>query len=149
METEETSFTLKIIYTPSPEKPKKGGKGGKEAKKGAKGKSTAASPEKTPTVTPDIPADEVISSRTFHLSSDKTENLIHCGGGPLVMGNFVDPLEAAREEKKPKKKKEEGAKGHQEPLLVMIKTVMASIPGGKRSATARSPPISASQTTKN
>lgn len=136
---------MKLIYTPAPEKPKKGGKGGKEAqpKKGAKGKSVSASPEKTPTETPDIPVDEIIASRTFHLSADKSENLIHCGGGPLVMGNFVDPLEAAREEKKPKKKKDEGAKGHQDPLLVMIKTAMTSLPGGKRPATIRSPPISA------
>lgn len=149
-ESEETAFTLKIIFTPSPEKPKKGGKGGKEAKpkKGAKGKSTTASPEKTPTQTPDIPVDEIIACRTFHLSRDKSENLIHCGGGPLVMGTFVDPLEVAREEKKPKKKKEEGAKGHQAPLLVLIKTAMTSVLGGKRSATTRSPPVSATTATK-
>ena len=139
---------MKVIYTPAPEKPKKGGKGGKDAqpKKGAK-KSVTASPEKTPTETPEIPSDEIIATRTFHLSSDKSENLIHCGGGPLVMENFVDPLEAARDEKKPKKKKDEGAKGHQDPLLVMVKSAMTSLPGGKRSATARSPPISA--TSKN
>ena len=139
---------MKLIYTPAPEKPKKGGKGGKEPKKGAKGKSATASPEKTPTETPDIPADVIIASRTFHLSDDKSEYLIHCGGGPLVMGNFVDPLEAARDEKKPKKKKDEGAKGHQDPLLVMIKTAMTSLPGGKRTATIRSPPVSATPTTK-
>ena len=42
------------------------------------------------------------------------------------MGNFVGPLEAAREEKMPKMKKDEGAEGHQDPLLVMIKMVMTS-----------------------
>ena len=87
------------------------GKGGKEAKpkKGAKGgKSPAETPVKSATETPDIPVDEIIASRTFHLSRDKSENLIHCGGGPLVMENFIDPLEAAKDGQKPKKKKGEG-----------------------------------------
>ena len=96
---------MKLIYTPAPEKPKKGGKGGKEPKKGAKGKSATASPEKTPTETLDIPADVIIASRTFRLSDYKSEYLIHCGGGPLVMGNFVDPLETARDEKSRKRKR--------------------------------------------
>ena len=99
---------MKLIFTPAPEKAKKGGKGGKEAKpkKGAKGgKSPAETPVKTPTETPDIPVDEIIASRTFHLSHDKSENLIHCGGGPLVMENFIDPLEAAKDGQNLKRKK--------------------------------------------
>ena len=90
--------------------------------------------------------DEVIAIRTFHLSRDKTENLIHCGGGPLVLENFIDPLEAAKDGQKPKKKKDDGSKGHLDPLLLMIKTTMTSLPGTKRCATIRSPPMSATPT---